>query len=128
MTRSEHLAWCKTRALEYCKVGNIDDALASMLSDLGKHPETVDSVKSCGPLPLDIASRPRPIQEPPMSDELVTPELLLMAVPLEIQDNPWVQAAIIQLRQMDAALSLPPPALPEEPKRDADGLFRKGGK
>lgn len=39
ITRSEHIAWCKQRALEY-----VDDdpqgAFMSMASDLGKHPET----------------------------------------------------------------------------------------
>ena len=38
-TRAEHLAWCKQRALEYIGINN-GDALASMLSDLGKHPDT----------------------------------------------------------------------------------------
>ena len=38
-TRAEHLAWCKERALEYIGQDN-SEALASMLSDLGKHPET----------------------------------------------------------------------------------------
>jgi hypothetical protein len=39
-TRQEHLNWCKTRALEYANSGNYQEAIASMLSDLGKHPET----------------------------------------------------------------------------------------
>lgn len=39
MTRDEHLAWAKQRALEYCDEGEISSALASMLSDLHKHPE-----------------------------------------------------------------------------------------
>lgn len=42
MTRSEHLEWCKKRALEYIDSGNISDAYSSMVSDLRKHPETVD--------------------------------------------------------------------------------------
>ncbi len=41
MTRSEHLAWCKKRALEYVDSGELSEAMASMLSDLGKHPELV---------------------------------------------------------------------------------------
>jgi hypothetical protein len=41
MTRAEHLAWCKERALEYVARGELLDALASMTSDLGKHPETL---------------------------------------------------------------------------------------
>lgn len=40
MTRAEHLAWCKQRALEYVDSGDLKNAMASMLSDLGKHPET----------------------------------------------------------------------------------------
>lgn len=38
--RAEHLAWCKQRALEYLDAGNLQDAVASMGSDLNKHPET----------------------------------------------------------------------------------------
>ena len=34
MTRDEHLAWCKSRALEYVDCGKLQDAVASMLSDL----------------------------------------------------------------------------------------------
>jgi hypothetical protein len=48
MNRAEHLQWCKDRALEYAKAGDSSQALASMLSDLAKHPETVSSVQSCG--------------------------------------------------------------------------------
>jgi hypothetical protein len=40
MTREDHLAWCKQRALEYAAVGDLDNAVASMGSDLNKHPET----------------------------------------------------------------------------------------
>lgn len=46
-TRAEHLQWCKERAhqeYEYYKVEKPDEAfrnaVTSMLSDLGKHPET----------------------------------------------------------------------------------------
>lgn len=39
-TRAEHMAWCKQRALEYVERGNVTSAIASMLSDLGKHPDT----------------------------------------------------------------------------------------
>ena len=41
MTRQEHMAWCKARALEYFP-DDPDQAIASMLSDLGKHEETKD--------------------------------------------------------------------------------------
>ena len=40
MTRDEHIQWCKDRALEYLDRGDLANALASMLSDLSKHPET----------------------------------------------------------------------------------------
>ncbi len=43
-TREEHLAWCKQRALEYVDSGDMANAFASMLSDLGKHPDTFSSV------------------------------------------------------------------------------------
>lgn len=39
MTRDEHLAWCKKRALEYLDQGDVVNAIASMGSDLEKHPE-----------------------------------------------------------------------------------------
>ena len=39
-TRVDHLAWCKERALELVDAGDLNNALASMASDLGKHPET----------------------------------------------------------------------------------------
>lgn len=39
-TRSEHLAFCKERALEYLSDGDIKNAITSMLSDMDKHPET----------------------------------------------------------------------------------------
>lgn len=40
MTRAEHLAWCKERALAYVDVGDLNQAYASLASDLGKHEET----------------------------------------------------------------------------------------
>lgn len=40
MERAEHVRWAKTRALEYLDQGDLGQALASMVSDLGKHPET----------------------------------------------------------------------------------------
>ena len=39
-TRSEHVAWCKQRALELVDAGDLNGAFASMGSDLNKHPET----------------------------------------------------------------------------------------
>lgn len=43
MNRAEHLQWCKDRALEYCDQGDLTNAMASMVSDLGKHDETAPS-------------------------------------------------------------------------------------
>jgi hypothetical protein len=40
MERAEHLTWCKKRALDYLKNGDIDGAMGSMLSDMNKHSET----------------------------------------------------------------------------------------
>jgi hypothetical protein len=38
-TRDEHLEWCKQRAREYLDRGELADAVASMASDMGEHPE-----------------------------------------------------------------------------------------
>lgn len=40
MDRAEHLAWCKQRALEYLDAGDVQNAVASMMSDMRKHSET----------------------------------------------------------------------------------------
>ena len=40
MNRAEHLDWCKERALEYVEAGDLANAMASMVSDLGKHEDT----------------------------------------------------------------------------------------
>ncbi len=40
MTREEHLDWCKQRAREYLKHGDVPNAVTSMMSDMSKHPET----------------------------------------------------------------------------------------
>lgn len=42
MTRSEYLQWCKDRAIEYVKAGDVSQAFASFSSDMGKHPETAE--------------------------------------------------------------------------------------
>jgi hypothetical protein len=39
MTRDEHLAWAKERALEYWREGDLLNAVTSMGSDLDKHDE-----------------------------------------------------------------------------------------
>jgi len=40
MNRTEHLQWAKDRALVYADRGDVANAVASMCSDLRKHPET----------------------------------------------------------------------------------------
>lgn len=40
MTRSEHIAWAKQRALEYVAAGKPAEAISSITSDLCKHEET----------------------------------------------------------------------------------------
>ena len=40
MSRDEHMAWAKQRAFAELEGGSAVNAVASMVSDLGKHPET----------------------------------------------------------------------------------------
>ena len=40
--RTEHLQWCKDRALYYVKQNDIKQAFASFQSDMTKHPETAN--------------------------------------------------------------------------------------
>lgn len=40
MDRTEHLQWCKDRALEYVETGDLTNAFASFTSDMSKHEET----------------------------------------------------------------------------------------
>lgn len=42
LSRTMHLNWCKERALEYARRGELEQALASFWSDIKKHPETMD--------------------------------------------------------------------------------------
>lgn len=42
MNRTEHLQWCKDRAIEYVKAGDLKNAFASFQSDMTKHPETAN--------------------------------------------------------------------------------------
>lgn len=46
MTRAEHLAWCKERALMYLDLvpPRPDEAFASFLSDMRKHPQLENHV------------------------------------------------------------------------------------
>ena len=39
-TRDEHLQWCKDRAMEYVKRGELLEGVTSMMSDMDQHPET----------------------------------------------------------------------------------------
>lgn len=43
MTRAQHLAWCKQRALAELDRGDLAGAVASMASDMRKHPETASA-------------------------------------------------------------------------------------
>jgi hypothetical protein len=52
MTRDEHMALCKKRALAYLDDGDAKSAVASMLSDLDKHDETRQVGQAMGNLGL----------------------------------------------------------------------------
>lgn len=54
--RDQHLADCKRRALEYLDAGDVQNAIASMLSDLSKHEDTRNYNKFLGALGLSIAA------------------------------------------------------------------------
>ena len=57
MIRQEHMDWCKQRALEYRQLGpyfSLDDAMASMASDVGKHEETRHHVSITIPLMFQL--------------------------------------------------------------------------
>lgn len=40
VSREEHLAWAKERALEFLDLGEVQEAWSSLVSDLSKHGET----------------------------------------------------------------------------------------
>jgi len=40
--RGKHLHWCKTRAFEYLDRGDLQNASASFISDMGKNDETAN--------------------------------------------------------------------------------------
>ena len=40
VSRANHLAWCKQRALELCDAGDPQQAFTSMVSDMKKHEAT----------------------------------------------------------------------------------------
>lgn len=52
-TRAEHLSWCKKRALQYCDMGDINQAFASFMSDMRKDDSTKDHIA----LPLMVQMR-----------------------------------------------------------------------
>jgi hypothetical protein len=56
-TRDEHMKWCKQRAHEALNFGGYADAVASMMSDLRKHPETARSAEIAGMLMLTVRDR-----------------------------------------------------------------------
>lgn len=57
MTRDEHLEWAKKRALEFLDSGDVENAVASMASDLQKHPETANSAEVGGMILLTCRTR-----------------------------------------------------------------------
>ena len=50
LSRDEHLAWAKERALRYLDAGNLADAFASMVSDLDKHADFRQITAAIGPV------------------------------------------------------------------------------
>jgi hypothetical protein len=60
-TRSEHLEWCKQRARKYLDANNPEEAIASMLSDMNKHPETRKAIE--GPLGMIGLMSTRTVEE-----------------------------------------------------------------
>lgn len=63
MDRSEHLEWAKKRALEYVDGGDLPSAIASMISDLRKHPELEKSAGWGGLLIMLDADRPDAVRQ-----------------------------------------------------------------
>jgi hypothetical protein len=56
MDRAEHLRWAKDRALEYADAGDTGGAIASLWSDLGKHPGTAPSQEIVASLMTPLAA------------------------------------------------------------------------
>jgi hypothetical protein len=57
MTRTEHLQWCKDRAMALVERGELVDAVASMMSDIGKHDETAKAIPATAVLGLLAAQQ-----------------------------------------------------------------------
>lgn len=53
-TREEHLQWCKQRAMEYVAMGDLNQAFASMTSDIRKHPENAEIHRITGQLGMSL--------------------------------------------------------------------------
>jgi hypothetical protein len=51
MTREEHVAWCKERALAYLPA-QPQEGITSMLSDMSKHPDTKPVVEAMAGIAL----------------------------------------------------------------------------
>ncbi len=49
-SRSEHLQWCKDRALELVDAGDLNEAFSSMQCDMLKHDKTRDAALLAGEL------------------------------------------------------------------------------
>jgi hypothetical protein len=55
VTRAEHLAWAKQRALEYADQGDTGSAMSSLTQDLALHPETKESCSVVAELMMPLA-------------------------------------------------------------------------
>ena len=55
MTRAEHLQWAKDRALMYADQEDMANAIASLQSDLQKHPDTAPSASVVSQLMMPLA-------------------------------------------------------------------------
>lgn len=61
MTRAEHLAWAKRRAIEYIDAGDLKSAVTSFASDLGKHPGTASEGRALAKPAIDALLSDNPI-------------------------------------------------------------------
>jgi hypothetical protein len=55
-TRDEHLEWCKRRALQYLDQRDVQNAIISMMSDMGQHEGTKNMSQSILALGLMLAA------------------------------------------------------------------------
>lgn len=54
MNRQEHLQWCKDRAMQYVRAGDLQQGFTSMCSDVTKHNETAITHKSTNELGMRL--------------------------------------------------------------------------